>query len=88
MAQKMKIVYKIKDCITISSQGFPTKITLHFYAICCGPGSVVSIVTGYGLDSPGIAFPHTPLCMAIVKYTAPTEKHFMCYSDRMGSLRQ
>ena len=23
-------------------------------AVCCGPGSVVGIATGYGLDGPGI----------------------------------
>jgi hypothetical protein len=27
---------------------------MHFYCNVCGPGSVVGIATGYGLDGPGI----------------------------------
>jgi len=39
-------------------------ILIHIYWVICGPGSVVGIATGYGLDGPGIEsrwgrdFPH------------------------------
>ena len=52
MASTTPIFMELKICETNWVQTFPTEF--FSYRPKCGPGSVVGIANGYGLDGPGI----------------------------------
>jgi len=46
--------FKVSAVAGEGNVGFPDALFMTTYTSLCGPGSVVGITTGYGLDGPGI----------------------------------
>jgi hypothetical protein len=46
--------FKVSAVARKDNVGFPDVLFMTTYTSLCGPGSVVGIATGYGLDGPGI----------------------------------
>ena len=51
-----KVLLPLADQLSSDDTAYSTlvKFNLHLSENACGPGSVVGIATGYGLDGPGI----------------------------------